>query len=133
MDHTNRSATRNALLDGKASSSNAPHTDSFGGGSKLAEVQAQVDGVRAVMQDNVSQMLANMDQAAALETSSAELATQARSFATTARKTKHSMWWQNARIKLAVAAGCLVVLLLILAWCGVFNGSDKRRRLLMGF
>eukprot|EP00965_Chrysotila_dentata_P236475 6201335-Pleurochrysis_carterae.AAC.1 len=115
------------------------------------------------MQDNVSQMLANMDQAAALETSSAELATQARSFATTARKTKHSMWWQNARIKLvrialhthdsgcltsvvmieplsfsatcpcAVAAGCLVVLLLILAWCGVFNGSDKRRRLLMGF
>eukprot|EP00965_Chrysotila_dentata_P236476 6201335-Pleurochrysis_carterae.AAC.2 len=49
MDHTNRSATRNALLDGKASSSNAPHTDSFGGGSKLAEVQAQVCSLSSVL------------------------------------------------------------------------------------
>jgi len=100
----------------------------------LAEVQAQVDGVRAVMQENVGQMLTNMDKAAALETTSSELAMQARSFQQTARKTKTHMRWQNLKIQLAVAAVCLVVLLIILASAGVFSGGgdgDGNRRHLL--
>ena len=64
---------RDALLNPNAPQSHSPGHPT----ATLAEVQAQVDGVRVVMQENVHTMLNNMDKASTLETTSSELAMQA--------------------------------------------------------
>ena len=127
-------APRDALLNANEPPSSAnPQGISVPATASLDEVQAQVDAVRGVMQENVGQMLNNMDRASNLETASSELANQARSFQKTARKTKRKMWWNNLKMKLVIGGGLLVLLLIILASSGAFSGKKKEggdRRLL---
>jgi vesicle-associated membrane protein 8 len=119
----------------------AEYTGSSGGPS-IEAVQAQVNGVRVVMQENVDVMLANIDKTEVLENKSSQLATQAKSFQKSSRKVKKHMCRQNAKMNLLIAAVCVIVLLAILipvissassaaaaTGSGSDPGNDSRRRL----
>eukprot|EP00908_Phaeocystis_cordata_P000876 Transcript_10956.p1 GENE.Transcript_10956~~Transcript_10956.p1 ORF type:complete len:166 (-),score=69.27 Transcript_10956:208-705(-) len=71
--------------------------------SKVKEVQQQVDDVKAVMQENVEVMLANIDKTEVLENKSAELANQAKTFHKSARDTRRMMCKQNMKMNLIIA------------------------------
>jgi vesicle-associated membrane protein 72 len=83
-------------------------------GNKIVQVQAQVDAVKGVMQENVEVMLANIDKTEVLENKSAELANQAKAFHKTARATKRHMCRQNAKMNILIACICLVVIIVII-------------------
>ena len=139
---------RASLLGSEHTSSSAAAASSSSadppGDNMLRTVQDQVDGVKAVMQDNVSQMLSNMDKSQALEGASAALADSASTFHQTARKARRHFYWQGLKFKLAVGTALVVLLLIILAASGAFSGGGDgdddtaagegggRRRLLLG-
>ena len=68
-----------------------------GGGMKVAEVQRQVDDVKAVMQENVDVMLQNIDKTEVLEPKTADLAANAKTFHKSSREVKRTMCKQNAK------------------------------------
>ena len=68
-----------------------------GGGMKVAEVQRQVDDVKAVMQENVDVMLQNIDKTEVLEAKTADLAANAKTFHKSSREVKRTMCKQNAK------------------------------------
>jgi len=80
--------------------------------SKVVQVQAQVDAVKGVMQENVEVMLANIDKTEVLENKSAELANQAKTFHKTARATKRHMCRQNAKMNVII---CCIIVAIVLA------------------
>eukprot|EP00967_Tisochrysis_lutea_P152692 scaffold299746_cov35-Tisochrysis_lutea.AAC.1 len=84
------------------------------GGPSIEAVQAQVNDVRVVMQENVDVMLANIDKTEVLENKSSQLASQAKSFQKSSRQVKKHMCRQNAKMNLLIAAVCVIVLLAIL-------------------
>ena len=82
--------------------------------TKVAEVQAQVDGVKAVMQENVEVMLSNLEKTEVLEDKAGQLAAQAKTFHKTARETKRHMCRQNAKMNCIIALIVVIILLIII-------------------
>jgi len=80
---------------------------------RVNQVQKQVDDVKAVMQENVEVMLANIDKAEVLENKAGELAAQAKTFHKTARDTKRTMCRQNAKMNLLIGCICLIAILVV--------------------
>ena len=68
----------------------------------LASVQQRVDGVAAVMHDNVNVMVENLDKSSVLEDKSSALAAQAKAFHSTARSTRKHFWWKLCKERLVV-------------------------------
>merc|ERR1719310_557339 len=81
---------------------------------KVAEVQKQVDDVKAVMQENVEVMLANIDKTEVLESKSAALASQAKTFHKSSREVKRHYCKQNAKMNVLIAVCCLTFLAIII-------------------
>ena len=104
------------LLTGEAAGASAEAPNPFAPvpSDQLASVQAQVDEVRSVMQQNVRQMLDNVDKAEGLENTSSQLATQARAFNSSARGVRRHLWWQGLKFKLGVGFTLILLLFLIL-------------------
>ena len=73
--------------------------------NQVANVQAQVDRVRGVMQENVNTMVENIEKGSNLEARSADLAAQAQTFHRTARQTRSAMWWQLCKQR-AIMCAC---------------------------
>ena len=82
--------------------------------SNIDAVQARVNEVQGVMQDNVQVMVANVDKTQVLEDKSAALADQAKTFHKTARQTRKHFWWQLCQQRLVIAGLCGVVLLILI-------------------
>ena len=91
---------------------------------KIKEVQMQVDGVKAVMQENVEVMLSNLEKTEVLEDKASNLAAQAKTFHKSARETKRHMCRQNAKMNLIIAAVCIIVLLIIIVPTAISVGGS---------
>ena len=91
---------------------------------KIKEVQMQVDGVKAVMQENVEVMLSNLEKTEVLEDKASNLAAQAKTFHKSARETKRHMCRQNAKMNLISALVCIIVLLIIIVPTAISVGGS---------
>ena len=91
---------------------------------KISEVQMQVDGVKAVMQENVEVMLSNLEKTEVLEDKASNLAAQAKTFHKSARETKRHMCRQNAKMNLIIALVCIIVLLIIIVPTAISVGGS---------
>ena len=111
----------NPLLedDGGAAQQPAPPQN------QVAAVQARVDQVRDIMQENVNAMVENIDKSSNLEAASANLAAQAQQFQRVSRRARQHFWWQNFKMKLCIALVLLAFILIICAWAGAFNHEDS--------
>jgi vancomycin resistance protein YoaR len=92
---------------------------------QVAAVQARVDQVRDIMQENVTAMVENIDKTTNLEAASANLAAQAQQFQRVSRRARRHFWWQNFRMKLCMALALLAFILIICAWSGAFDHKDE--------
>jgi hypothetical protein len=68
----------------------------------LSAVQAKVDDVKLVMQENVDQALANCVKLENIETRAEELQQQAGVFKKNAKDLRKKMWWKNCKTKLVL-------------------------------
>lgn len=107
------------LEDDGAAQQPAPQQD------QVAAVQARVDQVRDIMQENVNAMVENIDKSSNLEAASANLAAQAQQFQRVSRRARQHFWWQNFKMKLCVALVLLAFILIVCAWAGAFNHEDS--------
>lgn len=76
--------------------------------ASVESVQARVDDVTNVMQQNVTIMVDNIDKTSVLEDKSKNLANQASAFHKTAKSTRKHFWWQLCKQRL-VLAGCFIL------------------------
>ena len=96
------------------------------GTQSIDAVQAKVNAVTGVMQQNVNVMLENIDKGQVLEDKSSALADQARTFHKSAKQTRKHFWWQLCKQRLFLAGifvACIIFLIIIVASTGAFNGG----------
>eukprot|EP00735_Rhodelphis_limneticus_P000868 TRINITY_DN113_c0_g1::TRINITY_DN113_c0_g1_i1::g.14376::m.14376 TRINITY_DN113_c0_g1::TRINITY_DN113_c0_g1_i1::g.14376 ORF type:complete len:219 (+),score=53.85,sp/P18489/SYB_DROME/40.40/5e-17,Synaptobrevin/PF00957.16/2.1e-30,Longin/PF13774.1/5.4e-11,YjgP_YjgQ/PF03739.9/0.0042,Mt_ATP-synt_D/PF05873.7/0.019,NPV_P10/PF05531.7/0.061,COG2/PF06148.6/0.095,DUF3753/PF12575.3/1.6e+03,DUF3753/PF12575.3/0.082,TPR_MLP1_2/PF07926.7/1.4 TRINITY_DN113_c0_g1_i1:60-716(+) len=82
---------------------------------KVAKVQAQVDEVKGVMQENIETMLKTQDNLDDLQTKTDDLRIGAKSFQRQAKELKRSQWWKNMKLNLIIICIVLVIIGVILA------------------
>ena len=86
--------------------------ESPAGADKTHKVLAQVDKVKAQMQDNISGMLKNQESAESLNEKSSQLAEQANVFKKNSKTLKKTMWWKN--MKMTLLLGFVIVVAAVL-------------------
>ena len=79
-----------------------------------SKVIAQVDGVKAQMQDNIAGMLKNQESAESLNQKSSQLAEQDNVFKKNSKQLKNTMRWKNLKMTLMLGGVVLVVGTIIL-------------------
>ena len=79
-----------------------------------SKVLAQVDGVKAQMQDNIAGMLKNQESAESLNQKSSQLAEQANVFKKNSKQLKNTMRWKNLKMTLMLGGVVLVIGTIIL-------------------
>jgi len=96
---------------------------------KLAQVQAQVQGVKLTMGKNLDSMLKNIDKAKDIEESSAQLQAQAAKFDEQAKVLKRRelcrKWQTTALIVVAIAIVIIVVVVAFVGPAGFSGGSTN--------
>ncbi|XP_031113696.1 putative vesicle-associated membrane protein 726 [Ipomoea triloba] len=90
--------------------------------NKLAKVKAQVNEVKGVMMGNIEKVLDRGEKIELLVDKTENLRSQAQDFKKQGTKIKQKMWYENAKIKLVVAAIIAILILIIfLAICPHFR------------
>eukprot|EP00294_Goniomonas_avonlea_P006823 CAMPEP_0114558016 /NCGR_PEP_ID=MMETSP0114-20121206/10145_1 /TAXON_ID=31324 /ORGANISM="Goniomonas sp, Strain m" /LENGTH=230 /DNA_ID=CAMNT_0001743355 /DNA_START=16 /DNA_END=708 /DNA_ORIENTATION=+ len=86
---------------------------------KVRGVQAQVDEVKVVMQDNVQKMLENHEKLEDLDDKANQMVNEASHFKKQSTQLKNRMWWQNCKLWVILIIIVIVVLAIIVgAICG---------------
>ena len=83
-----------------------------GGMSKIAAVQAQLRGVRAVMMDNIDKVLARGEKLDSLAVRAEELNATSSAFRGMAARTKRQMLWRAVK-HYAIVAGVVVLVVAV--------------------
>ena len=93
---------------------------------KLVAVQSKIDIVKASMSENIQQLLQNEEKLAHLESAATELHGQSQRFNSSAKNLVRKMWWQNMRVKLAIAAVVIVIIVIIVSVSMTSSGSSGK-------
>lgn len=84
------------------------------GGSKIRELQDDVNQLTNVMQSNIIKVIERGDRMETLNERSELLNSRAYEFRINSRTIKRKFWWQNMRFKLVIGFVVLAVLALII-------------------
>jgi hypothetical protein len=93
-------------------------------GNKVDAVRAQVDAVRAVMAQNVEQVLERGERLDVLEDKADDLSGQAAAFQRQGAALRRKMWWQEKKTKLFGALAIVLVLLVLFALACYMGGRN---------
>jgi len=94
-----------------------------GAHDQVARVQAEVDNVQGVMQNNIEQMLTNQEQLTSLQSKTSNIANVSKGFYRDARSARRSI--QCSEYKMRFIAGGIIVALILFLFRGLlFGGSD---------
>ncbi|XP_053196044.1 vesicle-associated membrane protein 8 isoform X2 [Scomber japonicus] len=81
-------------------------------GSKLDQVQGQVNEVKVILKDNINKVLERGDRLDDLIGKTDDLQASADSFQKTSTRVARKYWWKN--VKLMIIIGVIVVIIIIL-------------------
>ncbi|KAI9322540.1 synaptobrevin-domain-containing protein [Dichotomocladium elegans] len=85
-----------------------------GGDSKTAHVQAQVDEVVNIMQDNIDKVMQRGERLDDLRGKTEDLQSTAHHFRRGANQVRKRMWWKDLKWKIIIAVTILVILGIII-------------------
>ncbi|XP_068277644.1 vesicle-associated membrane protein 8 [Nyctibius grandis] len=91
-----------------------------GDGGRVRALRREVEGVKAVMVQNVERVLARGENLEQLHSKSQELEATSEHFKTTSQKVARRFWWQNVKLLVVLGlVGTIVLVLIILLATGV--------------
>mmetsp|Transcript_45888 Transcript_45888/g.96111 ORF Transcript_45888/g.96111 Transcript_45888/m.96111 type:complete len:233 (-) Transcript_45888:27-725(-) len=92
--------------------------------NKVAEVQAKVNDVTSVMEDNVRAIIANQERVEDIEMKAEEMRDKAQVFKSGATQLASKMWWQNAKMWIIIGVVSFIFLLIVvLSLCPSCRGG----------
>lgn len=84
------------------------------GGSKIRELQDDVNQLTSVMQTNINKVLERGDRMDTLNERSELLSSRANEFRISSRNVRRKFWWQNLRFQLIMGTAALAVVVVII-------------------
>lgn len=84
------------------------------GGSKIRELQNDVDELTTVMQSNINKVLERGDRMDTLNERSELLTSRANEFRINSRNIKRKFWWQNFRFQLTIGLVIVAIIIIII-------------------
>jgi len=105
--------------------------EDIGAHDKVARVQADVDDVRGVMQDNISRMIDNQEQLTSLQGKTDDIANASRGFFQESRSHRRALQCENFKMRL-LAGGVITIIILFLFRGWIFGGGSDDSELCDG-
>lgn len=93
--------------------------------NKLADVQLQVDQVKAVMHANIEKTIERGQSLEVIEEKANQLDQEARKFFVNSRSLKRHMCWKNAKYTVLVVLAIAVIVVIALAALGAFKNVSS--------
>jgi len=90
-----------------------PHSKPPAPANRTAAVQAQIDEVTNIMQQNITTVLDRGERLDTLQGKASQLERGASSFQTGSNRVRKAMWWRNMRMTALVALATVVLILII--------------------
>lgn len=84
------------------------------GGSKIKELQNDVNQITSVMQSNINKVLERGDRMDTLNERSELLSSRANEFRISSRNIRRKFWWQNFRFQMVIGVVILAVIIVII-------------------
>lgn len=84
------------------------------GGSKIKELQNDVNQLTSVMQSNINKVLERGDRMDTLNERSELLSSRANEFRISSRNVSRKFWWQNLRFQIIIGAVVLTIVVVII-------------------
>ncbi|KAL2912626.1 hypothetical protein HK105_207842 [Polyrhizophydium stewartii] len=92
--------------------------------SKTTQVQAQVDEVVGIMQDNIHKVMQRGEQLDSLQNKTEDLQNSSLQFKRGANKVRREMWWKDLKLKLIIGGIVAVILIIIIACRAASSASE---------
>ncbi|TPX33880.1 hypothetical protein SmJEL517_g03339 [Synchytrium microbalum] len=83
-------------------------------GNKTGQVQAQVDEVVGIMQNNIEKVMQRGEKLESLQNKTDDLQQGALQFKRGATKVRRQMWWKDLKLKIIIAVIVIVILIIII-------------------
>ena len=96
------------------SSSAAADQQRLPGGSKIKELQNDVNQLTSVMQTNINKVLERGDRMDTLNERSELLSSRANEFRINSRNIRRKFWWHNLRFQILIGAVVLSLIIIII-------------------
>lgn len=84
------------------------------GGSKIKELQNDVNQLTSVMQSNINKVLERGDRMDTLNERSELLSSRANEFRISSRNVRRKFWWQNLRFQIIIGIVALTIVIVII-------------------
>lgn len=84
------------------------------GGTKIKEIQNEVDQLATVMQSNINKVIERGDRMDTLTERSELLTSRANEFRINSRNVRRKYWWENFRFQLIIGTAALAIVILII-------------------
>ncbi|KNE64586.1 hypothetical protein AMAG_09944 [Allomyces macrogynus ATCC 38327] len=102
----------------------SPTQQAAAGPSKTSAIQAQVNEVVGIMQQNIEKVMERGERLDTLQTKTEDLSQSANQFRRGATKVRKQMWWKNMKLKIIVFLIVVAILLAIILPL-VLNNKDN--------
>ncbi|KNZ54584.1 uncharacterized protein VP01_2909g1 [Puccinia sorghi] len=84
------------------------------GNAKTQAIQAQIDDTVGIMRDNITKVAERGERLDTLQDKTDNLAVSAQGFRRGANRVRKQMWWKDMKMRLFIALGVIVLLLIII-------------------
>ena len=97
------------------------------GNAKVREIKGALEDVKGIMVQSIDKVIERGSKIDTIVERSEELDTAAEGFRKSARAVKQKVWWQNIRMKIALAVGLIMLIVIIsMVFCGGPNYKSCR-------
>ena len=91
-----------------------PSNQQLPGGTKIKELQNDVNQITSVMQSNITKVLERENRMDTLNERSELLSSRANEFRISSRNIRRKFWWQNFRFQLVIGAVLMAIIIVII-------------------
>ncbi|KAG0149616.1 hypothetical protein CROQUDRAFT_669134 [Cronartium quercuum f. sp. fusiforme G11] len=84
------------------------------GNVKTQEIQQQIDNTVGIMRDNITKVAERGERLDALQDKTDNLAVSAQGFRRGANRVRKQMWWKDMKMRLYIALGVVILLVIII-------------------
>ena len=93
---------------------NGGNQQTLPGGSKIRELQNDVNQITSVMQTNINKVLERGDRIDTLNERSELLTSRANEFRINSRNIRRKLWWQNLRFQMVIGLVVFAIIVIII-------------------
>jgi len=83
------------------------------GNAKIESIQREIESTKQVMSDNIESMRQRGENLDSLQDKTENLSVSAQGFRRGANRVRKQMWWKDMKMRIAIIAGIVIVILLI--------------------